>query len=464
MLLQDKKLEIKRGVLMEEKREYCVYKHTSKIDGRAYVGITRVGTKQRWHNGKGYKRNRYFWRYIQKYGWDSLYHEILYNNLTEEEAVRIEKELIAKWDLTNRDKGFNLDMGGSTNNVFWRGVYCIETGKEYAGARIAERDTGISAGRICTCCNGKYKSAGKDENGNPLHWVYADEKEIIPQRLKEIEECKTKYSITLYDVHKNVIAHYNSAQEAAKETGRITSNIQKDCNHPHKFQDGIIWIYDKDYSDEELQRRINLVLTEPPQAKGVYQYDLHGNFIKYYSSVMNASRETGCNNTEIAQRCNGIGYTCGGYLWSYEPKTFSEEWLLEAQNKCNCQTILQYNFNMELIGEYPQGEGLIDNPKYNYKHIRAVCNRFHDCAYGYVWRFKGEFEEQFNKDKEFYSNRKTTFVREQKIVQYNLDGQVVNIYDSLTQADNDGWNRNRISLCCRGKRDTYKVYIWKYAE
>ena len=72
---------------MEDKREYCVYKHTSKIDGRAYVGITRVGTKQRWHNGKGYKRNQYFWRYIQKYGWDSLQHEVLYDNLTEEEPT-----------------------------------------------------------------------------------------------------------------------------------------------------------------------------------------------------------------------------------------------------------------------------------------------------------------------------------------------------------------------------------------
>ena len=41
---------------MEEKREYCVYKHTSKIDGRAYVGITRVGAENRWRNGGiGYK-------------------------------------------------------------------------------------------------------------------------------------------------------------------------------------------------------------------------------------------------------------------------------------------------------------------------------------------------------------------------------------------------------------------------
>jgi len=65
---------------MEEKREYCVYKHTSKIDGRAYVGITRVGVENRWRNGGiGYKNQKYFWHYVKKHGWDSLEHEVLFD-------------------------------------------------------------------------------------------------------------------------------------------------------------------------------------------------------------------------------------------------------------------------------------------------------------------------------------------------------------------------------------------------
>ena len=74
----------------KHKNNYCVYKHTSKIDGRAYVGITRVGVEHRWKNGCGYKKNIYFWRYIKKYGWDSLTHEILYDRLSEEEAINKE--------------------------------------------------------------------------------------------------------------------------------------------------------------------------------------------------------------------------------------------------------------------------------------------------------------------------------------------------------------------------------------
>jgi hypothetical protein len=170
---------------MEEKREYCVYKHTSKIDGRAYVGITRVEPEKRWLRGKGYKSNPYFWRYILKHSWDSLTHEILFENLTEKEAALKERELITKWDLTNKEKGFNLDMGGSTNNAFWKSVYCIETMTMYEGTRIAERETGILANNICYACNGKRDYAGKNTKGDKLHWVYGNELHLIPKVIEK---------------------------------------------------------------------------------------------------------------------------------------------------------------------------------------------------------------------------------------------------------------------------------------
>ena len=167
--------------------------------------------------------------------------------------------------------------------------------------------------------------------------------------------------------------------------------------------------------------------------------------------------------TEIGQRCNGNGYTCGGYLWSYEPRSFTDEELLNAQNASNHQTILQYTYDMELIGEYPEGKGLYDNPRYVYHYIRNVCRRFKDSAYGYVWRFKGETQEQFDADKEYYKNKKPS-PKGNKIVQCTADGQIIKIYEQLADVEKDGWGRNMVSLCCRGKKDIYRGYIWKYAE
>ena len=72
--------------------KWCVYKHTSPSKG-VYIRITKQNPVIRWSNGSGYKRNPYFYKAIQKYGWDNFKHEILFSNLTQEEAERYEKKL-----------------------------------------------------------------------------------------------------------------------------------------------------------------------------------------------------------------------------------------------------------------------------------------------------------------------------------------------------------------------------------
>lgn len=90
---------------------YTVYKHTSPSN-KVYIGITSRPVKERWAKGHGYNYNTHFWRAIQKYGWDNFQHEILYENLSKEEASKLEIELIAKFDSMNQAKGYNLTTGG----------------------------------------------------------------------------------------------------------------------------------------------------------------------------------------------------------------------------------------------------------------------------------------------------------------------------------------------------------------
>lgn len=93
---------------------YIVYKHTSP-SGKVYIGITGQTTKQRWgYNGNGYRYCPYFWRAIQKYGWENIEHEILYEGLTEEEACEMEVKLIAEYNATNPAHGYNDLIGGTS--------------------------------------------------------------------------------------------------------------------------------------------------------------------------------------------------------------------------------------------------------------------------------------------------------------------------------------------------------------
>lgn len=49
-----------------------------------------------------------------------------------------------------------------------------------------------------------------------------------------------------------------------------------------------------------------------------------------------------------------------------------------------------------------------------------------------------------------------------KVGQYTKDGELVNIYMSMTDAEQYGFSLSNISKCCRGVSKTHKGYIWKY--
>ena len=96
---------------------YTVYKHTAP-GGKVYIGITGRSTAQRWRNdGSGYKQNKHFYRAIQLYGWENIKHEVIKEGLTRAEAAALEVELIAKYDSTNPEKGYNSSTGGDLSAV-----------------------------------------------------------------------------------------------------------------------------------------------------------------------------------------------------------------------------------------------------------------------------------------------------------------------------------------------------------
>lgn len=176
-------------------RNYCIYKHTCP-NGKVYIGITGGNPLDRWKSGKGYENNLHFYRAILKYGWDNIKHEILLDSLTQKEAAHYETELIAAYESTNPQFGYNISCGGEIgrkgikqskesyvqawetrrrngNDIPWNKG--ISTGGNavaqydkhgnyiavYQSARQAACMTGISCGHISECCNGKRKTAGK---------------------------------------------------------------------------------------------------------------------------------------------------------------------------------------------------------------------------------------------------------------------------------------------------------------
>ena len=94
-------------------KNWKVYVHTNKVNGKRYVGITsKAKPEHRWNSGRGYKENAHFYAAIEKYGWDQFSHEILFSGLSEGEAKQKEKDLIALWNTMNNAFGYNMTSGG----------------------------------------------------------------------------------------------------------------------------------------------------------------------------------------------------------------------------------------------------------------------------------------------------------------------------------------------------------------
>ena len=196
---------------------YKVYVHISP-NGKRYYGITKKKVERRWRNGKGYKSNKYFYRAINKHGWDNFEHIVIAKGLSEEEAKWLEIELIREWDTTNREYGYNITKGGEGTNGYkyteeyrkklsettkgegnpmYGKKHTEETKKKMSETRKGKQtgknhpratkvycveldmyfDTVKEAGKYVDChkCNISHVLACRRKTAGGYHWLYAED-------------------------------------------------------------------------------------------------------------------------------------------------------------------------------------------------------------------------------------------------------------------------------------------------
>lgn len=146
--------------MIDTEKQYCVYLHTipksiTKYDcDKYYVGITN-DINRRWRQkGKMYER-QIFYNAIKKYGWDNIKHEILFNNLSKEEAQQKEKEMIIFYNSQIGQNGYNVSEGGENvvdKRLDAKNVYCIDLGMVFRSAKVASQYTNENQNTIRNKC------------------------------------------------------------------------------------------------------------------------------------------------------------------------------------------------------------------------------------------------------------------------------------------------------------------------
>lgn len=204
---------------------YCVYMHITPNNKR-YVGITGQSPKLRWKNGYGYASSPHFYNAILKYGWDNIEHIILATDLSLSDACNMEKELIAKYDLTNREKGYNECAGGEWTN----GYHISEERRNQLKSQIIsdEQRKKISNTVKRRWKEGAYENS--NHNKNKVAWnkgLTKDDPRIAKYVHKKgefhhSEATKKKLSLT----HKGKPAH-NRRKIVCVETGVVYNSISE---------------------------------------------------------------------------------------------------------------------------------------------------------------------------------------------------------------------------------------------
>ena len=205
---------------------YTVYQHKNRINGKVYIGITSQQPEDRWgSDGSKYKSSPHFYSAIQKYGWSNFEHNILFENLTREQACAKEQELIAYYNSTNREFGYNSTSGGESFVL-----------NEDAKKKKSESMLGNKNAMGYPCSEEKRLKISSAQKGRRLTKEHKEKLSVAAtQRHVPCSEEKKEKLSGRYPHKKKVYCEeldkvFDSVQQCGKELGIPATNITKLCN------------------------------------------------------------------------------------------------------------------------------------------------------------------------------------------------------------------------------------------
>lgn len=245
---------------------YTIYKHTTP-NNKVYIGLTSLDAENRWRNGKGYK-TQIFFRAVKKYGWDNITHEILFTNLTKEEAEEKEILLIKLYKSNDKRFGYNIANGGN-----------------YAGKHSEETKKKIGLAH-----KGKIVS---EESRRKMRENHAD------FRGAKSPNYGVKFS-----------------EERRRQMSESRKGKQAGVNNP---------MYGRHHSEDvraiqSEHRKGKCIGKNNHKARGIEKYTLSGELLQKYDCILDAAREMNIKrggDCHIAACAKGKLKSAYGYIWKY---------------------------------------------------------------------------------------------------------------------------------------------------
>ena len=346
---------------------WIVYKHTSP-SGKIYIGITSKTVSERaGRHGKLYDKCPAFWKAIQKYGWENFSHEILAENLSEEEANELEKKYIELFKANDPMVGYNICSGG-------KGKAGYELSSE-TRAKMSKAQMGNKKG-----LGHRHSEEWKQNMRQKMQGRI-----IQPESIEKIRQSK---------IGKPPVRTFEQLQ-AHKE--RMKGNKYGCGWNPSDEQRRRMSESHKGLLAGEKNPMYGMRGAKHPKSKPVIQFAMNGDFIEEYPSATVAAQKLWndeTKGTKITAVCKGRSGTTGGYLWAYKDGSSPPIDITKIRNKYKVE---QYDLvtgkTLATYDSPSQAEKMT-----GIKHIGAVCRHepHHYSAGGYGWRYICLFNEKLS--------------------------------------------------------------------
>ena len=327
-------------MVYDTERRYYVYLWKIKETGEVfYVG---KGTGKRYLTRK--RENKFFTNMLNSHECESIIYK---DNLNEKEAFELEKEMIAYYRKT--DCRLTNVLEGGENPPKHYGQFTKEHKDNISQALKRHY---IEHPEDCQKNSKRMKAFLSSENSEDFRRKSLEAKRTPEFRLAQAKRSKEALNTEeFHKRHSEVMTEVNNRPEIrARHTGNKNVNAQK-----------------------------------------VQQFDLKGNFIAEYETVVETSRVTGVAYSKICAVARGNRKTSGGYKWTY-PEEKHIRFSNRKKSKINENTlkpVLQYDRNGNLLAEY---KSIADVARKNegYERTNIICNLKGRTkhAYGFIWKYK----------------------------------------------------------------------------
>lgn len=118
--------------------------------------------------------------------------------------------------------------------------------------------------------------------------------------------------------------------------------------------------------------------------KSVKQYDLNGNFIRKYNTIIEAALDTGIKDSSISNCCAKRRNSCGGYMWCFEEDEITKPY------KKRGKKVYQYDLQGNLLNIYSTAQEAADAVGASIQLLTMCCRKIIKSAKKFQWRYEGD--------------------------------------------------------------------------